>query len=94
MRLYVAGLWRPDAGVADLPVEVLFDPICREDGIEHLVTQARSPTTTGKIEEFHRAPRTEFRADGGLVVLHRRCVSARADPRPGRGSIEWPAWSP
>lgn len=32
------------------PVEVLFDAICREHGIEHLLTQPRSPTTTGKIE--------------------------------------------
>ena len=42
------------------PVEVLFDRICRENGVEHLLTQPRSPTTTGKIERFHRALRTEF----------------------------------
>ena len=42
------------------PVEVLFDRICRENGIEHLLTQPRSPTTTGKIERFHRTLRTEF----------------------------------
>src|ERR1700743_3819942 len=41
------------------PVEVLFDAICREQGIEHLLTQPRSPTTTGKIERFHRSMRTE-----------------------------------
>jgi transposase InsO family protein len=45
------------------PVEVLFDRICRENGIEHLLTQPRSPTTTGKVERFHRAMRTEFRTD-------------------------------
>jgi transposase InsO family protein len=45
------------------PVEVLFDRVCRENGIEHLLTQPRSPTTTGKIERFHRALRTEFRTD-------------------------------
>ena len=45
------------------PVEVLFDRICRENGIEHLLTQPRSPTTTGKIERFHRALRAEFRTD-------------------------------
>ena len=44
-------------------VEVLFDRICRENGIRHLHTQPRSPTTTGKIERFHRAIRTEFRTD-------------------------------
>jgi transposase InsO family protein len=42
------------------PVEVLFDRVCRENGIEHLLTQPRSPTTTGKIERFHRTLRTEF----------------------------------
>ena len=45
------------------PVEVLFDRVCRENGIEHLLTQPRSPTTTGKVERFHRALRTEFRTD-------------------------------
>jgi hypothetical protein len=42
------------------PVEVLFDAICRENGIEHLLTAPRSPTTTGKIERFHRSMRAEF----------------------------------
>jgi hypothetical protein len=39
---------------------VLFDRICRENGIEHLLTAPRSPTTTGKIERFHRSLRAEF----------------------------------
>ena len=42
------------------PVEVLFDRICRENGIDHLLTAPRSPTTTGKIERFHRTLRDEF----------------------------------
>ncbi len=42
------------------PVEVLFDRICRENGVEHLLTQPRKPTTTGKIERFHRTMRIEF----------------------------------
>ena len=41
-------------------VEVFFDKICRENGIEHLLTAPRSPTTTGKIERFHRTLRSEF----------------------------------
>jgi hypothetical protein len=41
------------------PTEVLFDRICRENGIEHLLTAPRSPTTTGKIERFHRSLRAE-----------------------------------
>ena len=47
------------------PVEVLFDAICRENGIEHLLTQPRSPTTTGKIERFHRSLRAELLAGAG-----------------------------
>jgi transposase InsO family protein len=42
------------------PVEVLFDRICRQNGIEHLLTAPRCPTTTGKIERFHRSLRAEF----------------------------------
>ncbi len=42
------------------PVEVLFDKICRDNGIDHLLTAPRSPTTTGKIERFHRTLRAEF----------------------------------
>ena len=41
-------------------MEVLFDRICRENGVDHLLTQPRSPTTTGKIERFHRTLRVEF----------------------------------
>jgi transposase InsO family protein len=51
------------------PVEVLFDRVGRENGIEHLLTQPRSPTTTGKVERFHRAMRTEFRTDREFVDL-------------------------
>jgi transposase InsO family protein len=42
------------------PVEVLFDRICRENGIEHILTAPRSPTTTGKVERFHKTMRDEF----------------------------------
>lgn len=42
------------------PVEVLFDRICRLNGVEHLLTQPRMPTTTGKVERFHRTLRVEF----------------------------------
>lgn len=51
------------------PVEVLFDRICRENGITHRLTQPRSPTTTGKIERFHRSLRSEFRTDRVFASL-------------------------
>lgn len=51
------------------PVESLFDRICRKNGIRHLLTQPRSSTTTGKIERFHRAIRTEFRTDRAFASI-------------------------
>jgi transposase InsO family protein len=42
------------------PGEVLFDRICRENGITHRLTAPRSPTTTGKVERFHKTLRTEL----------------------------------
>jgi transposase InsO family protein len=45
---------------AQPPVEVLFDRICRENGIDHILTQPRSPTTTGKVERFHKTLRLEL----------------------------------
>jgi hypothetical protein len=43
--------------------EVLFDRICRDNGITHRLTQPRSPTTTGKIERFHGTLRRELTDD-------------------------------
>jgi transposase InsO family protein len=43
--------------------EVLFDRICRDNGIIHRLTQPRHPTTTGKIERFHGSLRREFLND-------------------------------
>lgn len=40
--------------------EVLFDRICREHGIRHLLTAPGSPTTTGKVERFHKTLKREF----------------------------------
>ena len=48
------GRFGPSAGG-----EVLFDRICRENGIAHLLTAPRSPTT-GKVERFHKTLRQEF----------------------------------
>lgn len=61
------------------PVEVLFDAICREHGIEHLLTRPRSPTTTGKIERLHRSLRAEFYAQA-------RCDRAYETPSRVRSS--------
>ena len=41
-------------------VEVLFDKICRENGITHRLTKIHSPTTTGKIERLHQTLQREL----------------------------------
>ncbi|MEV6039291.1 IS481 family transposase [Nonomuraea sp. NPDC052116] len=45
--------------------EVLFDRICRENGITHRLTRPHSPTTTGKVERFHQTLRRELLDDHG-----------------------------
>jgi transposase InsO family protein len=51
--------------------EVLFDRVCAENGIRHLLTAPRSPTTTGKVERLHKTMRAEFftAADQGYVTI-------------------------
>jgi len=39
---------------------VLFDRICLNNGIKHILTAPYSPTTTGKVERLHRTMRSEF----------------------------------
>jgi transposase InsO family protein len=62
---------------ASRPIEVLFDRICRENGIEHLLTKVRSPTTTGKIERFHGTLRRECLQ--GRVFADRAAAQAVID---------------
>jgi hypothetical protein len=42
------------------PGEVLFERICRENGIVARNTKPRSPTTTGKVERFHQTLQREL----------------------------------
>ena len=42
------------------PGPVLFDRICRDNDIRHILTAPRSPTTTGKVERWHKTLRAEF----------------------------------
>ena len=44
------------------PGPVLFDRICNDNGIRHLLTAPYSPTTTGKVERFHKTLRREWLA--------------------------------
>jgi transposase InsO family protein len=45
--------------------EVLFDRICRSNGIVHRLTRPASPTTTGKVERFHQTLERELVDDHG-----------------------------
>ena len=40
--------------------EVLFERCCRQNGIRHILTKPRSPTTIGKVERFHETLRKEL----------------------------------
>jgi transposase InsO family protein len=42
------------------PGPVRFDWVCQDQGIQHLLTAPRSPTTTGKVERWHKTLRREF----------------------------------
>ena len=57
--------------------EVLFDRICRENGIKHLLTAPHAPTTTGKVERFHKTLRREFLA--GRTFASREEAQAALD---------------
>jgi transposase InsO family protein len=54
-------------GPAGSSSEVLFDRVCAENGIRHLLTAPRSPTTTGKVERLHKTMRSEFFIDADRV---------------------------
>ena len=69
--------------------EALFDRICRDNGITHLLTPPRHPTTTGKIERFHGSLRREMLNDASRLLAwpRRRPPWTRGRPNttpPGR----------
>ena len=79
--------------------EVLFDRICRENGIRHLLTAPHSPTTTGKVERFHKTIRAEFLSGKVFASLEEAqealdaWVSFYNSERPHQGiGMVSPAW--
>lgn len=46
--------------LAHKPATVMFDRVCLNNGIKHILTAPYSPTTTGKIERLHKTMRKEF----------------------------------
>jgi transposase InsO family protein len=76
--------------------EVLFDRICRENGIKHLLTAPGSPTTTGKVERFHKTLRREF-LDGQVFAdldEAQAAVDAWVAHYTRTGPIRASGWSP
>src|SRR5258708_37884261 len=50
------------------PAEVLFERICRRNGIRQLLTRPYSPTTTGKVERWHQTLQVELLDDASPVA--------------------------
>jgi Integrase core domain len=63
------------------PGPVLFDRICTDNGIKHLLTAPRSPTTTGKVERWHKTLRREF--------LDRKIFASLADAQAQLDAWVW-----
>ena len=57
------------------PGPVMFDRICHNNGIRHLLTAPYSPTTTGKVERLHKTMREGFFADNDR--LHETIAEAQ-----------------
>ena len=58
------------------PGPVAFDRICTDNGIRHLLTAPHSPTTTGKVERFHKTLRREWLGENDY--RHATLVEAQA----------------
>jgi transposase InsO family protein len=79
------------------PAEVLFERVCREHGITAKLTGPYSPTTTGKVERWHRTLRREL-LDGcapfaGLPSAQ-AAISAWCTPTTMRGRTRPWTWPP
>jgi transposase InsO family protein len=51
------------------PATVLFDRICLNNGIKHILTAPYSPTTTGKVERLHKTMRKELFNDNRFDTI-------------------------
>src|ERR1035437_7152693 len=64
------------------PAEVLFERICRKNGIKQLLTKPYSPTTTGKVERWHQTLQTDFLNDAGPFVTIAAAAGAESAAGP------------
>jgi hypothetical protein len=51
------------------PATVLFDRICLNNGIHHILTAPYSPTTTGKVERLHKTMRKDFFSENSFQTI-------------------------
>jgi transposase InsO family protein len=90
-RQFTGGFGRPR------PAEVLFERICRRDGIRQLLARPCSPATAGRAERWHQALQAEFLSDAGPLPRSgkpgpRSVSGGRNTPGGGRASPRaWPA---
>lgn len=79
------------------PAEVLFERICRRNGIRQLLTKPYSPTTTGKVERWHQTLQVEFLNDAGPFASIEEAQAAvdawREDYNHRRRTSPW-IWPP
>jgi transposase InsO family protein len=78
------------------PAQVLFELICRENGIIQRLTRPAFPTTTGKIERLHQSLQVELLEPQARSRASKRCrqpwmpggrsttPTGRTSPRPWR----------
>ena len=59
------------------PAEVLFERICRKNGIRQLLARPYSPTTIGKVERWHQSLQTDFLHDAGRAAAAKDLLLAR-----------------
>ena len=76
----------------------MFDRICTDNGIRHLLTAPYSPTTTGKVERLHKTMRAEFftRVDRIFTTCpglagRAGCLGGRVQHRPAAPVLRRPA---
>ncbi len=69
-----------------VPVEVLFDKICRENGITHRLTKIHSPTTTGKVERLQQTLQRELLDVHGPFESIEACWASAMGGQPGQRS--------
>ena len=80
------------------PAGVMFERICRENGITQRLTRPRSPATTGKIERLHQMLQLELlnvRGPFASIEDAQAAVDAwRKDSTPCDRTSPWPWPSP